>query len=68
MNGATQNYGNTLQLKYNLADSALYVFQTEKALNEVGDKVPESDKTQVQADLESFLPDQSRDSADFSGY
>ena len=27
MNGATQNYGNTLQLKYNLADSALYVFQ-----------------------------------------
>ncbi len=28
MNGATQNYGNTLQLKYNLADSALYVFQT----------------------------------------
>lgn len=28
MNGATQNYGNTLQLKYNLADSALYVFET----------------------------------------
>lgn len=28
MNVATQNYGNTLQLKYNLADSALYVFQT----------------------------------------
>ena len=35
----------------NEADS--FVFQTEKALNEVGDKVPESDKTQVQADLES---------------
>ena len=34
----------------NEADS--FVFQTEKALNEVGDKVPESDKTQVQADLE----------------
>ena len=33
----------------NEADS--FVFQTEKALNEVGDKVPESDKTQVQADL-----------------
>ena len=30
-----------------------YVFQTEKPLNEVGDKVPESDKTQVQADLEA---------------
>lgn len=28
MNGATRNYDNTLQLKYNLADSALYVFQT----------------------------------------
>ena len=35
----------------NEADS--FVFQTEKALNEVGDKVPESDKTQVQADLEA---------------
>ena len=35
----------------NEADS--FVFQTEKALNEVGDKVPESDKTQVQADLDS---------------
>ena len=35
----------------NEADS--FVFQTEKALNEVGDKVPESDKTQVQADLET---------------
>ena len=28
MNVATRNYDNTLQLKYNLADSALYVFQT----------------------------------------
>ena len=35
----------------NEADS--FVFQTEKALNEVGHKVPESDKTQVQADLEA---------------
>ena len=35
----------------NEADS--FVFQTEKALNEVGDKVPESDKPQVQADLEA---------------
>ena len=35
----------------NEADS--FVFQTEKAMNEVGDKVPESDKTQVQADLEA---------------
>ena len=35
----------------NEADS--FVFQTEKALNEVGDKIPESDKTQVQADLEA---------------
>ena len=35
----------------NEADS--FVFQTEKALNEVGDNVPESDKTQVQADLEA---------------
>ena len=35
----------------NEADS--FVFQTEKALNEVDDKVPESDKTQVQADLEA---------------
>ena len=35
----------------NEADS--FVFQTEKALNEVGDKVPESDKTQVQAGLEA---------------
>ena len=35
----------------NEADS--FVFQTEKALNEVGDKIAESDKTQVQADLEA---------------
>jgi molecular chaperone DnaK len=34
-------------------DADAIVFQTEKALNEVGDKVPESDKTQVQADLEA---------------
>ena len=34
-------------------DADSFVFQTEKALNEVGDKVPESDKTQVQADLEA---------------
>ena len=30
-----------------------FVFQTEKALNDVGDKIAESDKTQVQADLEA---------------
>ena len=35
----------------NEADS--FVFQTEKALNEVGDKLNDSDKTQVQADLEA---------------
>jgi molecular chaperone DnaK len=35
----------------NEADS--FVFQTEKALNDVGDKIAESDKTQVQADLEA---------------
>ena len=35
----------------NEADS--FVFQTEKALNEVGDKISDSDKTQVQADLEA---------------
>ena len=35
----------------NEADS--FVFQTEKALSEVGDKISESDKTQVQADLET---------------
>ena len=35
----------------NEADS--FVFQTEKALNEVGDKISDSDKSQVQADLEA---------------
>ena len=35
----------------NEADS--FVFQTEKALNEVGDKIADSDKTQVQADLDA---------------
>ncbi len=35
----------------NEADS--FVFQTEKALNDVGDKISDSDKTQVQADLEA---------------
>ncbi|MCR5478200.1 MAG: molecular chaperone DnaK [Lachnospiraceae bacterium] len=30
-----------------------FVMQTEKALNEVGDKVPDSDRTQVQADVEA---------------
>ncbi|MBQ2022230.1 MAG: Hsp70 family protein, partial [Lachnospiraceae bacterium] len=34
-------------------DADSFVFQTEKALTEVGDKIPESDKTQVQADLEA---------------
>ncbi len=34
-------------------DADSFVFQTEKALNEVGDKIAESDKTQVQADLEA---------------
>jgi molecular chaperone DnaK len=36
----------------NEADSL--VFQTEKAIDEVGDKIAESDKTQVQADLEAL--------------
>jgi molecular chaperone DnaK len=36
----------------NEADSL--VFQTEKAIDEVGDKISESDKTQVQADLEAL--------------
>lgn len=36
----------------NEADSL--VFQTEKAVEEVGDKIPEADKTQVQADLEAL--------------
>ncbi len=34
-------------------DADAFVFQTEKALNEVGDKIADSDKTQVQADLEA---------------
>ena len=33
-------------------DADAFVFQTEKALNEVGDKISESDKSQVQADLD----------------
>ncbi|MCM1045234.1 MAG: molecular chaperone DnaK [Candidatus Gastranaerophilales bacterium] len=35
----------------NEADS--FVFQTEKALNDVGDKISDSEKTQVQADIEA---------------
>ncbi len=34
-------------------DADSFVFQTEKALKEVGDKIPDSDKTQVQSDLEA---------------
>ena len=34
-------------------DADAFVFQTEKALEEVGDKISDSDKTQVQADLEA---------------
>jgi molecular chaperone DnaK len=34
-------------------DADSFVFQTEKALTEVGDKISDSDKTQVQADLEA---------------
>ncbi len=34
-------------------DADAFVFQTEKALEEVGDKIAESDKTQVQADMEA---------------
>ncbi len=34
-------------------DADSFVFQTEKALNEVGDKIADSEKTQVQADLEA---------------
>ena len=34
-------------------DADSFVFQTEKALNDVGDKIAESDKTQVLADLEA---------------
>ncbi|MBO4908299.1 MAG: molecular chaperone DnaK [Lachnospiraceae bacterium] len=33
-------------------DADAFVFQTEKALNEVGDKISDSDKSQVQADLD----------------
>ncbi len=33
-------------------DADAFVFQTEKALKEVGDKVSDSDKSQVQADLD----------------
>ena len=33
-------------------DADSFVFQTEKALKEVGDKVSDSDRTQVQADLD----------------
>ena len=33
-------------------DADAFVFQTEKALKEVGDKVADSDKSQVQADLD----------------
>ncbi|MFQ9509714.1 MAG: molecular chaperone DnaK [Lachnospiraceae bacterium] len=35
-------------------DADAMVFQTEKALEEVGDKIAESDKTQVQADLNAL--------------
>ena len=35
----------------NEADS--FVFQTEKALNDVGDKISDSERTQVQADIEA---------------
>ena len=34
-------------------DADSFVFQTEKALGEVGDKIPESDKAQVQADMDA---------------
>ena len=34
-------------------DADSFVFQTEKALTEVGDKISESDKSQVQADLDA---------------
>ncbi len=34
-------------------DADSFVFQTEKALNEVGDKISESDKAGVQADLDA---------------
>ena len=35
-------------------DADAIVFQTEKALNEVGDKLPDADKRQVEADLKSL--------------
>ena len=34
-------------------DADAFVFQTEKAMTEVGDKISDSDKTQVQADLDA---------------
>ncbi len=34
-------------------DADSFVFQTEKALKDVGDKISDSDKTQVEADLEA---------------
>ena len=34
-------------------DADAFVFQTEKALTEVGDKISDSDKSQVQADLDA---------------
>ncbi|MBQ7926437.1 MAG: molecular chaperone DnaK, partial [Lachnospiraceae bacterium] len=34
-------------------DADAFVFQTEKAMNEVGDKISETDKAQVQADVEA---------------
>ena len=34
-------------------DADSFVFQTEKALSEVGDKIPESDKSGVEADLQA---------------
>lgn len=45
----------------NEADS--FVFQTEKALDDVGDKIPEADKASVQADLTALkaLLDQTKD-------
>ena len=45
----------------NEADS--FVFQTEKALEDVGDKIPESDKASVQEDLNALknLLDQTKD-------
>ena len=45
----------------NEADS--FVFQTEKALEDVGDKIPEADKASVQADLSALkaLLDQTKD-------